>query len=90
MLAWRRTSLALLVNGALVIRAAVQSASPALGGIAVLVLMAAAAVFIASVRRGRALQRAEVVHVAPPAHLAALVTAAAVLACAAAAWSFVA
>ena len=88
-LAWRRTALALLVNGALVLRAAVQGESPTLAIAAALVLAAAAVVVALTFRRDRELQWPGAAPAVPPARLVALVACAAILACAAAAWSII-
>jgi uncharacterized membrane protein YidH (DUF202 family) len=82
-LAWRRTALSLLVNGALLLRPAVEARSPALGTAALLVLLAAATLVVVGEHRRRALASASV-HRAPHAGLAALLLAAVWLACGAA------
>jgi uncharacterized membrane protein YidH (DUF202 family) len=82
-LAWRRTGLAMLVNGALLVRAAAQARSPALVWVSVLVVLASLGLFAVAEYRHRVLLRAG----APPsphAALAALLLVSVWLACAAA------
>lgn len=82
-LAWKRTALAMLLNGALLVRAAVESGSTHLAVIALLVLLAALWMFGAGFRRQRALANAPAP--APPhAGVLALTVAAVWLACGAA------
>lgn len=44
-LAWRRTALAMLVNGALLVRAAIEARSPAMGTVSVVVVFSALLIF---------------------------------------------
>lgn len=54
-LAWRRTALAMLVNGALLLRSAAEARSPALGTVAALVVLAAMVMFGVGWHRHRVL-----------------------------------
>jgi len=82
-LAWRRTALAMLVNGGLLVRAAVESHAPALGTVAVLVLLASMLMFAVGAHRRQALVQAAT-HRAPHAAIVLLLLAAVWLACGAA------
>ncbi len=53
--AWRRTGLAVLINGALVVRSAAEARSPLALTAAMLALVAALSVFAVAWRRSRAL-----------------------------------
>jgi hypothetical protein len=79
--------MAMLVNGALMVRTAMQSTSGGLGGIAAVMLSLALAMFVVASWRRREIQRAALTHSAPPASLMRLVASAAVLASAATVWS---
>lgn len=82
-LAWRRTALAIAVNGGLLVRSALQSGSAVLGLVAGLVLLAALGVFGFGAARRNALLR-EGTPRAPHGALLLFVLGAVLLACAAA------
>lgn len=81
-LAWKRTALAMLVNGALLLRAAVDSASSRLAFVALLIVLAALLMFRTGSHRQHSL--ANLQPRAPHAGLLMLTIAAVWLACGAA------
>ena len=81
-LAWKRTALAMLVNGALLVRAAVNSGSSHLALLALLVVLAALSMFRIGAHRQHAL--ASVAPPSPHAGLLVLTVAAVWLTCGAA------
>lgn len=87
-LAWRRTALAIFVNGALLVRAAVEAQSPLLAVVSVLILASALATAAVGSHRRTALIYG-VVHQAPHAAAARFVLGATVLVAVAALLSFV-
>lgn len=88
-LAWRRTSMAMIVNGLLVVRAGADAGSVFLGSIGGLVLAAGGAVAVLGWQRRRSLLEAKS-PTAPHARAMQFMLAATLLACVAAVLSFVA
>jgi len=80
-LAWYRTALAVLVNGALLVRAAVEARSPLVWAVAVLVVTAALGLFAVGWLRSRAILLAAASSASPHAVAIAMPVGAVWLAC---------
>lgn len=82
-LAWHRTALAMLVNGALLVRAAAEARSPLVWAVAVLVVLAALGLFAVGWLRSRAILLAAASSSSPHAVAITTLVGAVWLACAA-------